>query len=85
MTQIGCFIRSAWGEKLTRHFKEKYWSVDCRDIQEKLMGRAFNTNFTEELEAFEAAGGHDRHCPEVVRASAEKAMEILLEEGLVVA
>ena len=71
------------GQKLTQHFKEKYWSVDCRDIQEKLMGRAFNTNYKEELEAFEAAGGHDKHCPQVVRTAAEKVMEVLLEEGLV--
>ena len=52
-------------------------------IQEKLMGRAFNTNYEEELKAFEAAGGHEKHCPEVVRTSAEKVMEVLLEEGLV--
>jgi len=71
------------GQKLTQHFKEKYWSIDCRDIQEKLMGRAFNTNFETELEAFREAGGHTIHCPDVVRTSSEKVMEILLEEGLV--
>lgn len=71
------------GQKLTQHFKEKYWSIDCRDIQEKLIGRAFNTNYKEELEAFEATGGHDKHCLEVVRTSAEKVMEVLLEEDLV--
>ena len=71
------------GQELVQDFKSRYWSVDCNGIQEKTMGRAFNTFFEDELAAFIAAGGHDRKCPEVVQNAAQKVMEILLREKLI--
>jgi len=71
------------GQRLMNRFKESFWSINCRDVQERLMGRYFNTNYEDELQGFMDAGGHTEHCPKVTRAAAEKVMEILLEEGLV--
>lgn len=71
------------GKELIQYFKQNYWGVDCRNIQEKVLGRYFYTDREEEFAAFLKAGGHEDKCPEVVRKAAEKTMEILLEQGLV--
>jgi C_GCAxxG_C_C family probable redox protein len=70
-------------QKLIDHFKEKYWSQDCNGIQEKIFGRAYNTNFPDELKAFEEAGGHTEKCPNVVKEAASKTMELLVESKLI--
>ena len=70
-------------QKLINHFKEKYWSAECNGIQEKIFGRAYNTNFKEELDAFVKAGGHEDKCTLVVKESASKTMELLLENKLI--
>ena len=71
------------GQELVEDFKSRYWSMDCRGIQEKIMGRAYNFNFEDELNAFIEAGGHETKCPEVVQNAAKKVTEILIREKLV--
>lgn len=71
------------GQKLTEFFTDLYGSINCKDIQAKIMGRSFDLNAKDELEAFDAAGGHDIHCPTVVKNGTQKIMELLLNEGLV--
>jgi len=69
-------------EKLFNKFKEEYGSVDCFDIQTKLMGRHFPLAIPGMRELFLEAGGHDDKCTMVCAKSAEWIVEILDEEGL---
>jgi C_GCAxxG_C_C family probable redox protein len=73
--------------KLARKFRDKYiqeyGSVICRDIQTKVLGRPYYIVDPDELEKFEAVGGHgDKGCPEVVAKAAKWMAELVLEEGL---
>ena len=70
-------------QELIDHFKEKYWSAECNGIQEKIFGRAYNTNFKDELDAFVKAGGHDDKCTSVVREAASKTAELLIKNKLI--
>lgn len=69
--------------KLVEKFMEEYDSCMCRDIQAKIMGRAFNLWDRDDYRAFEEAGAHDDRCPSVARNAAVWAAEILKEEGLI--
>jgi C_GCAxxG_C_C family probable redox protein len=73
--------------QLVRKFREKfiheYGSVNCRDIQNKIMGRYYYLPDPQEYEKAHNAGAHDIHCPEVVGKAAKWMTEILLEENLV--
>lgn len=64
-------------------FIEKYGSVTCRDIHMKIFGRPYFLNDKEEFIRFEAAGGHDDKCPEVVGTAARWLVELMAEEDLI--
>jgi C_GCAxxG_C_C family probable redox protein len=67
------------GKKLRNRFIEEYGSCLCREILMKIFGRTFDFWDPEELEQFEALGGHDDKCPVVVAKSAMWTAEILLK------
>lgn len=69
--------------KLIQRFIEEYGSINCRDIQTKIMGRYFNLQDAGEHAEFVAAGGHDDKCPVVCGKAARWAAEILEEEKLI--
>lgn len=69
--------------KLADRFVEEYGSVDCKDIQTKLMGRSFDiVKDPGSRDLLIAAGGHDTICTEVCGKAAAWVIEILDEEGL---
>jgi len=73
--------------KLARKFRDKYikeyGSVVCRNIQTKVLGRPYYIVDPDELEKFEAIGGHgDKGCPVVVGKAAKWMVELIQEEGL---
>ena len=74
--------------KLFRKFRDKYiqeyGSVVCHNIQTKVLGRPYYIADPDELERFEAIGGHgDKGCPEVVAKAAQWMAELMMEEGLI--
>ena len=65
-------------KRLREKFIEEYGSVNCRDIQKKILGRSFNFWDPKENREFEEAGGHTADkCPSVVGRSAQWVIEIL--------
>jgi len=57
--------------KFKEYFDAEYGSFNCADIQRKLMGRGgFKLYLPEEFAAFEALGGHDDKCTNVVGKAA---------------
>jgi len=77
------FESSKLSKKLTDRFIEEYGTVNCWDIQRKIMGRSFNSWDKKEYAEFLKAGGHDTKCPSVCGNAAKWTMEILIEEGLI--
>jgi len=69
--------------KLHAKFIEEYGSIICRNIQTKLFGRFYYLPDPDELAKFEKAGGHTKHCPEVVGKAARWAAELANEAKLV--
>jgi C_GCAxxG_C_C family probable redox protein len=68
--------------KQTFGFEGELKSSLCRDIQEKVFGRAFNMWEDAEYQAFIDSGGHsEEKCPKVcaiaARVAAEKIMELI--------
>ncbi len=77
--QGGPFKRTAELGKLVHdRFIEEYGSITCRDVQKKIMGRSFYMWNPDDMKAFEAAGGHQDKCPDVVGKAAMWTAEILL-------
>ena len=66
-------------EEFHSKFIEKYGSVICRDIQEKIFGRHFYLLDKEEKILFEKMGGHKDKCPIVVGKAAAWMTEIILK------
>lgn len=66
--------------RLHNRFFDRYGSLQCRAIQEKLMGRSFDLWDSEDRIAFDGAGGHSEHCPAVCGTSAEWAVDLVLKE-----
>jgi hypothetical protein len=53
--------------KFKEYFDAQYGSFQCADIQRKIMGQGgFKLYLPEEYEKFEALGGHDDKCTNVV-------------------
>lgn len=69
--------------KLIDRFIAEYGSVNCCDIQTKIMGRSYILWQKDEHAAFIAAGGHDDKCPNVCKNAARWVTEILDEEKLI--
>jgi C_GCAxxG_C_C family probable redox protein len=68
-------------KKLHDRFITEYGSVICRDIQQKIFGRAFYIRDADEYAKFEKAGAHEEKCPTVVGNGARWVAEILMEEA----
>jgi hypothetical protein len=57
--------------KFKEHFDAEYGSFQCADVQRKIMGRGgFKLYLPEDYAAFEALGGHDDKCTNVVAKAA---------------
>lgn len=67
---------------LIERFCDEYGSINCYDIQTKIMGRSYNLTNKEEFKAFLAAGGHKDKCTAVCKNAAVWAAEILMDEKL---
>jgi C_GCAxxG_C_C family probable redox protein len=72
---------------LVREFTGKYiedlGSVICRDIHIQKFGRPYYIADKDEYDKFEAAGGHDDKCTDVVGRATRLAVRFILEKGLV--
>ena len=69
-------------EKLINCFVSEYGSINCWDIQKKIMGRSYDLSCEEEYEIFLQDGGHDDKCPYVCGNAAKWVVEIIEGEGL---
>jgi len=67
---------------LHEKFLEKYGTIICSCVQEKIFGRSFDLRKDEEKEAFRAAGAHEKpdKCCAVVGDGARWAVELILDE-----
>ena len=70
---------SKWARKLSERFKEKYDSIYCSQIQQKILGRSFNLLDKDDFAAFEAAGGHADKCPAVVGDVCRLVVDLMFE------
>jgi len=65
---------------LYERYMEKYGSVICMDIHNKIFGRSFDLWNEEEKEAFEEAGAHADKCTTVVADASAWTTELILDE-----
>lgn len=63
-------------------FEKEYGSVSCEGVQTKIMGRSFDLSVEDEFIAFEAAGGHEDKCTNVVGEAARKIAKMILSGEL---
>jgi C_GCAxxG_C_C family probable redox protein len=75
----GCFTVC---REVLLEFEKKYGCVTCAGVQTKIMGKSYNLSVPEEFEAYEAAGGHDDKCTDVVGQAARKIAELILSGEL---
>ena len=74
------FVAYRMGQEFANRFIKEMGSLICGEIQKKKMGRHFNLMVPQDWEAFEKAGGHDNHCPDVVGTATRIVVQMLLEE-----
>jgi C_GCAxxG_C_C family probable redox protein len=70
------------GSRVIDRFRSEFGSINCRDIQRRLIGRAYNLRDTEEVEELHSSRGVEV-CAEVIGRAAEIATEVVLEGGFV--
>lgn len=70
---------------LADKFWQQYGTIICPHIQQQLFGRTWWLRDPEDLEKFEAAGGHSApdKCSHVTGTGARWVLEILLDQGAV--
>ncbi len=68
-------------KEIVSRFKEEYGSMDCRDIQEEIIGESFDFWNQNDVRAFSRSKGPDKECPKVVKRAARWTAEILKENG----
>ena len=68
------------GSRVIDRFRSEFGSINCRDIQKRLMGRAYNLRDPKEVEELHSSKGVEA-CAEVVGRAAEIATEVVLEGG----
>ena len=68
-----------WDEmiELTNRFKEKYGTILCGSVQEKLFGHSFNFLDPDDGQRFVEEGGHVDKCPSVCGDVAKWTVEII--------
>lgn len=74
------FVAYRLGKEFAARFRLQTGSLICGEIQETKMGRSFDLLDPEDWEAFESAGGHDRHCPDVVGTATKIVVQLLFEQ-----
>jgi C_GCAxxG_C_C family probable redox protein len=74
------FIAYRLGKTFAVRFEQAIGSLICGEIQKKKMGRTFDLFNPADFKAFEDAGGHDRHCPDVVGTATRIVVQILLDQ-----
>ncbi len=76
------FLRSyELAKRLYDKFVEEFGSCNCRDVQKKIFGKAFNLWDPDEYKEFDKAGGHTDKCTDVSGKVARWVAEILLEQS----
>jgi C_GCAxxG_C_C family probable redox protein len=65
--------------KFFKRFEERFQSVVCRDIHQKLFNRTFDLYSKDDLKDFEEMGAHTVKCPTVVGLGSAWAVDILWE------
>jgi C_GCAxxG_C_C family probable redox protein len=75
------FVAYRMGKEFANRFSKEVGSLICGEIQEKKMGRRFNLLEPPDWQAFEKAGGHDQHCPDVVGTATRIVVQMLLEKA----
>jgi C_GCAxxG_C_C family probable redox protein len=73
------FVAYRLGQDFVKRFCSENGSLICGEIQKRKMGRSFDLLNPVDWDAFEKAGGHDRHCPEVVGSASRIVVQMLLE------
>lgn len=68
-------------QRLRDRYLETYGSLTCRNIHEKILGRAYILTTKAVRNEFEDAGGHADRCTTVVGMAALWSSEILMDEG----
>jgi len=72
--------------RLVREFTQQYMaslgSIICRDIQVHIFGRPYYIADPDEFEKFEAAGGHQDKCTDVVGRATQLAVKFILDHKL---
>ncbi|MFC1494079.1 C-GCAxxG-C-C family protein [Thermodesulfobacteriota bacterium] len=68
-----------------KKFQDRYGSIICPDVQEKLFGRSFNLQDPSDWNAFIDAGGHtdSSKCMSVVGHAARWVLEVLIDKKAV--
>ena len=74
------FIAYRLGADFANRFVAEMGSLICGEIQTKRMGRNFNLLNSDDWSEFEALGGHDRHCPDVVGVATRIVVQLILEQ-----
>lgn len=74
------FVAYRLGQAFAKRFRVENGSLICGEIQKMKMGRNFDLLNTDDWNEFEKAGGHDRHCPEVVGSASRIVVQMLLEK-----
>ncbi len=60
-------------------FREAFGGITCREVQKSFFGRSFDLRNPDERKLFHSLGAYEK-CPEVVRAAARLAAEIITRE-----
>jgi len=68
--------------EFTMDYIEELGSIICRDIQTRFFGRPYYIADPDEFAKFEAAGGHDDKCTEVVGRATRVAVKFILDHEL---
>lgn len=68
----------------TLNYIEDLGSIICRDIQTRYFGRPYYIADPDDFAKFEAAGGHDDKCTEVVARASRLAVKFILDQNLLV-
>jgi C_GCAxxG_C_C family probable redox protein len=66
-------------QEFFKRFEERFQSVVCRDIHQRLFNRKFDFSSKEDRKEFEKMGAHSEKCPTVVGLGSAWAVDILWE------
>jgi C_GCAxxG_C_C family probable redox protein len=67
------------GSEIVEEFRSEFGSLNCRDIQRRLLGRSYNLRDPREVEELHSSGDVER-CADVIGRAAEMAVEAVLRE-----